>query len=91
MVYPPRVMQDYLAFYWVLPGADRVLRTYDHDFILIPPDEKAYNLVVRAADWELIYEEKAKSALFARGDSHAASQLPGFPVTGKEPSVQYFP
>ena len=90
MVYPPRVMQDYLAFYWVLPGADRVLRTYDHDFILIPPDEKAYNLVVRAADWELIYRD-SESALFARGDSHAASQLPGFPVTGKEPSVQYFP
>jgi len=89
-VYPPRVIKDYLAFYyWVLPGADKVPKSYAQDFILIPPDAKAYGKMIRIPGWKLIYRD-GESALFARADSRAA-QLPGIPVRGSAPSVQYFP
>jgi hypothetical protein len=88
-VYPLRVIQDYLTFYWDLPGADKVLRTYAHDFILIPPDEKPYKRIIGIPGWKLIYRD-SKSALFARSDSQAA-QLPGIPLTGRSPALQYFP
>ena len=89
MVYPPRVIRDYLAFYWDLPGAEKVLTTYAHDYILIPPGEKAYKRVVGIPGWKLIYSDD-KSALFARAGSPAA-KLSGVPVTGRAPFVQYFP
>jgi hypothetical protein len=89
MVYPPRVTQDYLAFYWDLPGADKVLRAYPHDFILIPPNENAYDRLIGKEGWKLIYRD-GKSALFARARS-PATQIPGVPVIGSAPSLQYFP
>jgi hypothetical protein len=89
MVYPLRVTRDYLAFYWDLPGGDKVLRAYPHDFVLIPPNEKAYDRIIGVHGWKLIYHDD-KSALFARAGSPAA-QVPGIPVTGNAPSVQYFP
>jgi hypothetical protein len=89
MVYPPRVTEDYLTFYWVLPGADKVLRNYDHDFILIPADEKAYDTILRVGGWKLIYRD-VQCVLFARAGAGAA-RLPSVPVIGSAPSVQYFP
>lgn len=89
MVYPSRVTQDYLTFYWDLPGADKVLRAYPHDFVLIPPDEKAYGRIIGVPGWKLIYRDD-KSALFARADSPPV-QVPGVPVKVTAPSVQYFP
>jgi hypothetical protein len=88
MAYPPRVFQDYLTFYLQKPGAEQVLKTYAHDFVLIPPSAKAYDGMMRAPGWKLIYHDH-ESALFARSGSRAA-QLPGVPVKGNAPSAEYF-
>jgi len=88
MVYPARVFQDYLTFYLQKPGAEQVLKTYAHDFILIPPSAKAYDGLMRAPGWKLIYHDQ-ESALFARAGSRAA-RLAGLPVKGNPPSAEYF-
>jgi hypothetical protein len=88
MVYPQKVIRDYMDFHFDLPGADRVLKAYPHKFVLIAPDSGAYRLMTKQAGWKLIYRDRV-AALFARADS-AAAHLPGVPVIGNPPP-NYFP
>ena len=89
MVYPLRVTNDYLTFYWGLPGADRVLKDYRHDFVLFPATGKVYDRMLRMPGWRLVYRD-ADAVLFGRTYSHAP-KLPEKPVIGNVPTVQYFP
>jgi hypothetical protein len=89
MVYPSRVTDDYLAFYWGLPGADRALTNYRTDFVLFPTTEKVYDRMIRAPGWRLMYRDR-DAALFARKDSRSA-QLRNFPIEGKATTLQHFP
>jgi hypothetical protein len=88
LVYPPRVIEDYLAFYYGLSGAAAVLESYQHDYALVSPGADAYKLMSSRKDWKLIYSDSA-SVLFARAQSRAAD-IPGIPVTGVAPA-SYFP
>jgi hypothetical protein len=88
LVYPPKVIEDYLAFYHDLPGAAAMLESYQHDYVLISPGVDADKLMRSRKDWELIYSDAA-SVLFARTQSRAAD-IPGIPVAGVAP-VSYFP
>ena len=85
-VYPTRVIIDYLNFYFGLAGAERVLRGYPHDFVILPPDSKGYGVVAGNPDWKLLYRDP-DAALFARSTSQAAG-LAGVPVTG--PAIPAF-
>jgi hypothetical protein len=89
MVYPVNVTRDYLELYWGLPSADKVLKKYQHDFVLMPTDEKVYQRMIKASGWKLIYRDRG-SALFARTDS-GIGQLGGRAVLGAAPAEQYFP
>jgi hypothetical protein len=88
LVYPPKVIEDYLAFYHDLPGAAAMLESYQHDYVLISPGVDADKLMRSRKDWELIYSDAA-SVLFARTQSRAAD-IPDIPVAGVAP-VSYFP
>jgi hypothetical protein len=72
-VYPDRVIRDYMRFYFALPGAERMLAAYPHDFAIIPPTVKAYTLLRRQSGWRLIYQDRC-AAMFAR--AQAAAGLP---------------
>jgi hypothetical protein len=88
-VYPLEVIEDYFDFAADAASAPKVLRSYPHDFVLIPPTLMAYALMRKSTGWKLIYEDP-DVALFARTDS-AASKLPGLPVRGGAPLPQNFP
>jgi hypothetical protein len=88
LVYPPKVIEDYLAFYHGLSGGAGMLESYQHDYALISPGAEAYKLMSSRKDWKLIYSDSA-SVLFARAQSRAAD-IPGIPVAGVAP-VSYFP
>ena len=88
LVYPPKVIEDYLEFYHDLPGAAAVLESYQHDYVLISPGANAGKFMRSRKDWILIYSDSA-SVLFARTQSRAAD-IPGIPVVGVAP-VSYFP
>jgi hypothetical protein len=82
-VYPEKVFDDYLTFYFNRPGAGEVLKRYPHDFVLIPINCKAYLLMNASRRWKLVYHD-ADAALFAPAGSPAAG-IPGVPVNGAAP------
>jgi len=83
--YPKQVMSDYLTFFFDHPGADKVLTSYRHDYVLVPPKSGAYRVTARSRHWKLIYQDPM-STLFAVANSAAAVKLPGLPASGSKPS-----
>jgi hypothetical protein len=88
LVYPSKVIRDYVDFYFGLTGANRVINSYPHDFVLIPPHSGAWPVMIARKDWRLIYRDQ-DAGLFARVDSPIARSA-GVPVVGKA-ATAYFP
>jgi hypothetical protein len=89
-VYPQRVLRDYLTFnYWMLPGADKVLTGYAHNFVMISPNVKAYEGMISTPGWNLIYKDR-NAALFELAGPRE-TQRPRTPVAGVSSEIQYFP
>ena len=65
LVYPDWLIRQYAIFFYGMEGADGVLDAFPHDFVLIGPHTKGYEVVSRDARWQLIYRD-ATAALFAR-------------------------
>jgi hypothetical protein len=75
-VYPLKVIDDYLRFFFDEPGADAVLDSYPHNFILIGPGTPARHVVERRADWRMIYKDD-NSLLYERSSrARRHSDLP---------------
>jgi len=86
-VYPPNVIDDYLAFQY---GAKDVLRKYPHDFVLLNPnDEAALAVMASAHEWNRIYRD-GSCILFARADSEAG-RIVAVDVPSQLTSDSYFP
>jgi hypothetical protein len=75
LVYPDRVLADYLAFMSGSSAGAKLLDERRHDFVLIRPKGGAYRLASEDRRWKLIYHDHA-CALFARSDGSAAL-IPG--------------
>lgn len=90
MVYPPKVIIDYVDFALARSRAESVLRAYPHQFVLIRTDYPDFGLMMRQSDWRLIYRDRV-SALFVPATSPAAN-IPGVPVNGIDhPQDHMFP
>ena len=79
-VYPYEIIRKFIWFNYALPGGDRILEEFPHDYVLIEPNFPSRKMMDSRADWKLIYQDSA-SRLYARTDS-AAAKIPGVPVTG---------
>jgi hypothetical protein len=88
-VYPQNVTDQYVDFINGRPNAPQVLQAYPHDFVLIPRDSPALNVMRHAAKWKSIYRD-LHWMLFARADS-AAAKLPGVSIEGTPAPKSYFP
>lgn len=88
-VFPLKVIDDYLRFYFDWPGGAAVLSAYPHDFVLIPPHAPAYALMRRTAGWKLVYRDD-DAVLFARADT-LLTAMGAVPARPAAPAVQYFP
>lgn len=89
-VHPIRIIRDFLLFRFDLAGADRVLDSYPHDFVLISTnDAPARHLMERRTDWKLLYRDNA-ALLYARANS-AAARMPALPVIGGAQQLGSFP
>lgn len=89
LVYPPEVITGYLDFFQARANGGRLLDSYQHDFVLIPPTAPAFPLIMKRTDWKLLYRD-SNAALFAR-ESSAAARIPGVPVRGEAARRSYFP
>src|SRR5208337_192089 len=75
-VYPPKVIDDYLAFDDGKAAGKETLANYPHDFVLLGrKKDPAYRLVIAQGGWKLIYRDDA-CVLFARDSSAAAKIAP---------------
>lgn len=93
LVYPDRLIRQYAIFFFDLAGADGVLDAFPHDFVLVGPHTKGYEVVKKDGRWRLIYRD-ATAALFARASLHG--ELPvarSIEVTGPgdHAADTYFP
>ncbi len=84
LVYPDKLIRQYAIFFYGLEGAQNVLDAYPHDFVLIGPHTRAYDVVSKDARWHLLYSD-ATAALFAR------ALLPVAAPTGGKLADSYFP
>ncbi len=84
LVYPDPLIRQYAIFFFGLEGADGVLNAFPHDFVLIGPHTKAYEVVSRDGRWQLIYRDTT-AALFAR------AALPVQAPTGAKVADTWFP
>jgi hypothetical protein len=87
LVYPPRVVEDYIAFFFGRPGGDHVLDDYPNAFVLVPPTSGAFRTMLARADWKLIYRDD-NAVLFARANSRAAL-IAGVPFSAKAPPSNF--
>ncbi len=83
MVYPQKVLADYVDCFFDRPRAAAVLDGYPHDFVLIPPTAPIRALMEQRSDWKLIYSD-SNALLFTRADSPAA-HLEGVVIRGRPP------
>ena len=93
LIYPDRLIRQYAIFFFGMEGADGVLNALSHDFVLIGPHTKAYDVVDKDSRWQLIYRD-ATAALFKRASLHGEVPTGGSFEVG-EPSNHaagaYFP
>lgn len=75
MVYPRKVIDDYIAFFTGSARASLILSEYPHEFVLIAPDSPAFGMMRLQNGWRLIYRDPM-AALFARSGSIAARLTP---------------
>jgi hypothetical protein len=68
LVYPDRLMAEYLTFFYDLPGGEKLLLRYPHDFALVKVKTGAYRVMSADPGWKKIYQDSV-SALFARWTS----------------------
>jgi len=70
LVYPDRLLHEYIAFLYGLPGGAKILDHYPHNFVLAKPDTRAYQIVAADPRWKLVYRDSV-SALFAKAQNPA--------------------
>ena len=88
-VYSYALINQYLAFRFALPGAQKVIDGWPHDFVMIAPETPPFPLMNRDRAWKLIFLD-GDAALFARANGSAAGVTPQIDPA-LEPKPGYFP
>ena len=89
-VYPPKVIDDYLAFANGKVVGKETLVNYPHDFVLVgQKNDPPYKLVIAQPGWKQIYRDDS-CVLFAR-DASAAAKMTPITVSVKDTPENSFP
>jgi len=88
-LYPYSLIRQYIDFRFDLPGAQKTLDGWPHDFVLVAPGTPAYKMMVKQSVWKLVYLDSV-SALFARDGTAGALVTPHLRPAEK-PADEYFP
>ncbi|MGH7925214.1 MAG: hypothetical protein ACREQH_11565, partial [Candidatus Binatus sp.] len=89
-VYPPKIIDDYLAYSTGKPAGRETLVRYPHDFILVTPqDNPAYQLAITQPGWKQLYRDD--SCVLLGRDNSAAAKLEPKIVSAKDTPENLFP
>jgi len=86
-VYPASVIRDYIRFRFGLTGAAQVLKDYPHDYVLVPPNSKAYSVTITEPNWQLLYRD-SQAAVFGHAGLKSA-ELPSQRFAGPLPQFRF--
>jgi hypothetical protein len=90
LVYSDRLLHEYIAFLYGLPGGHDILDHYQHDFVLVSPATAAYKITAADLRWKLAYRDSV-SALFVRATSSIAKSYTNPTIKSIAPSTSFFP
>jgi hypothetical protein len=88
LVYSNRLIDEYVAFLDRRPGSENILEAYPNDLVLIKPDTGAYQTLIAAHRWKLIYRDPV-SALFVK--TRGPVLVVAAPSPGKPLAPSLFP
>ena len=57
-IYEDRVLPDYMDITKLRPGAYELLKKYNPDYILMPPEAPINHLLMAKGDWQIVYSDK---------------------------------
>ncbi|MGH7781532.1 MAG: hypothetical protein ACREQR_17095 [Candidatus Binataceae bacterium] len=86
-VYPQDILLAFMLFHFDQTGADAILTRWPHDYVMLPPDDRAVQVIARHPEWKLIYRD-SDTLLYARAGS-AATAISGVPVSGLNPPTTF--
>jgi hypothetical protein len=91
LVYTDKMERDYAIFFYGKKGADKLLESYPHDYVLMGVDTKGCDVVRRDPRWHLLYSDQT-AALFGRAALPGVEPVVGN-VAGKDGKAKdtYFP
>ena len=87
LVYPPRIIDEYLDFFAGRPGGVGVLDRYPHDYVLMPTGSPPDLTLSARSDWKQIYRDRV-AVLFARANS-AAAHFPAVSIDSSAPASNF--
>ncbi len=76
LVYPDKLLQEYLGFLFGWPGGEKLLDGYPHDFVLVKPGTGAHRIMAADPRWKLVYQDTV-AALFAKTGAPIARDVTG--------------
>ena len=74
LLYPHKVMEEFIRFDQGEPGGGAILNAYPTDFVLVPPNSKSSALVMSDSHWKMAFADPV-SVLFARESFHSAPAI----------------
>lgn len=86
-VYPQDVLHAFMLFHFDRSGADAILARWQHDYVMLPPEDLANRVIARHSEWKLIYRDR-DTLLYARAGS-VATKITGEPVEGVNPPTTF--
>ena len=87
LLYPHKVMEEFIRFDQGEPGGGAILNAYPTDFVLVPPNSKSSALVMSDSHWKIAFADPV-SVLFARESFHSA---PAIEPATKAAQAGFFP
>jgi hypothetical protein len=88
-VYPQDVIDQYLAFHFGLPGANKFLSQDSHDFVLMGPDSKALRFATVATGWKELYRDGSCVLLGRSGPE--INKIDAVTISPADTPKSYFP
>jgi len=74
LLYPHKVMEEFIRFDQGKPGGGAILNAYPTDFVLVPPNSKSSALVMSDSHWKIAFADPV-SVLFARESFRSAPAI----------------
>jgi len=86
LLYPDRLLYQYVLFFLGRPGGREVLERYPNDLVLVEVGSGGYRMTLADSNWRLVYRD-GLGALFVRNSTETARAFPTPLVASTPPAL----